>query len=332
MKVQAHTSARVLTFDLLRIILLFCVLHIHLNILISTPKDFLTPYEYVAVPLFLVLSFYLTAKYFTRNELPFSDVKPRLMRLVIPFVFWSCIGFLVHPRSFVPSEILMQLLTGQVVNLPLYYLVLLILFSILCAVMTYIPRTVRFGAYFGLIAIAFYLQYSLKNYHFFELQADAIRYSYARFVELLPYAMLGTILGVLKSKIERDWRLYLGMPLIAYAGYWYTQDFLLPRGFNYQGLFLFFQTFLAFSLVLIFAKLPIDRYLPRVIHHLGGYTFGIYLFHFVLLEALFLLIPAAKQPILLHPNIFLLFFTGICFYLCFAVDRLTKHKLSHLLR
>jgi len=143
-------SSRVFIFDVMRIILIFLVVHFHLHILVLSPLDVLSRFELYAVPLFLVLSFYLTAKYFTKDSVAFADIHARTNRLLIPLIFWSLIGFLPHLELFTLSNVFLQILTGELVNPPLYYLNLLIVFTGVCCVLTYVRSSLRVPLFYTL--------------------------------------------------------------------------------------------------------------------------------------------------------------------------------------
>lgn len=332
MHAQTRSSSRILIFDILRIVLLFLVLHIHFEILANAPIDFLSTYEYLAVPLFVTLSFYLTSKHFLQDAMPTRDLGTRLKRLVVPLIAWSLFGFLPHLPSLSLPNIVMQIATGELVNLSLYYLNLLVVITFICFVLTYIPRTVRIWVYGLITLLAFYLQYSLINYNFFHPQDPIWQYSYSRLVELLPYAMLGLGLGTLKSKFQTDWRFPVVAMLLGYGLYRVVTLFAVPLGFNYQGLPFFAQTLLIFSGVVLLARVKTEKEATKHLQTLGAYTFGVYLFHYPLIELLLSIFPASKGLIENYHMAFLLGFIGVSFLLCYAIDTLTKKRISYLLR
>src|SRR3989339_997843 len=103
-------------FDLLKIILTFLVVNIHIRNVTHGKVNFLEPYGYYAVPLFITLSFFLMSKYFSQIKLPFSVILLRIKRLILPLIFWSGVGFLLKPSLINFKNILLQLMTGKVVN------------------------------------------------------------------------------------------------------------------------------------------------------------------------------------------------------------------------
>lgn len=196
MTTSTQNESRVFIFDLLRIVLILLVVHLHIRNFAPIKPDFLSNKEYYAVPIFLVLSFYLTAKYYLNEPIPLRSLVDRIKRLLVPLIFWSCVGFLVQPYLFSLSAVFTQLLTGQVVNKPLYYLDLLILFTVICYLFTRISFSLRVVLYLCIAVIAFLLQYSLISYN---LAKPHDWLTFGRIVELVPYVVLGLFFGLIKT-------------------------------------------------------------------------------------------------------------------------------------
>ncbi|HEX7543104.1 MAG TPA: acyltransferase family protein, partial [Patescibacteria group bacterium] len=154
-------------FDLLRIILTILVVNIHIRMLTQGQPNNLEYFGFYAVPLFMTLSFFLMSKYFSQIKLSFAFISSRIKRLIIPLIFWSLIGFLVHPELVNIKNVFLQLMTGGLVNLPLYYLNLLICFTFLFWLITYLPPRFRIFIYIGIILVVFNLEYLRTNFNFF---------------------------------------------------------------------------------------------------------------------------------------------------------------------
>ncbi len=144
--------------DLLRIILTVLVVNVHIRIITGIKENFLEPYTWYIVPLFIVLSFF------------FFSNKPlivRIKRLFIPLVFWSVAGFIIHPNLLNAKNVFLQVLTGHVVNTPLYYLILLAWFTVIYLLIDRLPSNLKILIYSGIILTALFLEYSRINYDFF---------------------------------------------------------------------------------------------------------------------------------------------------------------------
>lgn len=320
------TSSRIVVFDLLRIALIFLIVNIHIRILTQPFSNILSPFEYLAVPLFVLLSFFLMSKYFLQNNLSSSSLLSRLKRLFVPFLFWSFVGFLPNIAIFTYPTIVLQLITGEVVNVPLYYLILVMLFTLLFWIATFIPYRVRMTLYIFLLVGCFSMQYSLWNYDVFHVLSLPIRNSYGRFLELLPYAIMGLLIGTEQVKKNIS-LLFIGIFLLLIS---FVFHFPTPAGFHYQGLVLFMQSVGIFSCVLLMRPFLLTSSVSTIIESLGKYSFGLYLFHYTLLESLTGLFPTIKLFMVAHSIIFLFLYVALCYTLCFLIAYVTRKKFAYL--
>ena len=313
---------RVFIFDLLRIVLIILIINLHIQIITHIPRNFLVPFVWYAVPLFIVLSFYLS-----------FDKKPafaRIKRLILPLIAWSAAGFLVHPQLINLPNIVMQLLTGEVVNVPLYYLSLMISFTLLFWLITLIPVRFRNLLFFGIIILAFVLEYSSVNFYFFKPQSIVIRNSYGRFVELVKYVPVGIVFGIIMTKKERSVILLL-ITVISLLIRQLSMQIPQPPGFHYSGLEIFLSTIVIFSVVLLLKDIQFNKKINNLIGVLGRLSFGVYLFHFIFLEFLLKIFPGLKIFIVSYSLFFMIIYTFSCFLLCILIDRLSNKRLSFLI-
>lgn len=315
-------ASRNIIFDYLRIILILLVVNLHIRIVAFTKPNILENYVVFAVPLFLVLSFYLTGKYFIYSRLNLTQFIKRIKRLFVPFIFWSLAGLIIHPELLDLRNILIQLITGEVVNVPLYYLVLLICFTVMAWTISYCKPRVQLAIYLVILLICFYMQYSALNYNIFKPMTNVVYNSYGRFVELFPYVPLGLIFHYV-YKNQNKHKLLVLILFISFL--FLISSFYLNKapGFRYSGLTTYFITSCLFSIVLIFSRFNP----PLQIDLISKYTFGVYLFHFIALELLIRLYPQIKLIINIYPIPFLLAFTLTCYSFCYVIDRISRHKL-----
>jgi peptidoglycan/LPS O-acetylase OafA/YrhL len=326
-----NTSSRVGIFDFLRIILTILVVNLHIRIIAFTKPNLLEPLVFYSVPLFLVLSFYFMSKYFIKEKVNYLRFLPRIKRVLVPLLFWSIIGFIVHPELIDIKNILLQLATGEVVNVPLYYLSLLIVFTIIFWLLAYVNFRMRLLIYFGIIAFAFYLQYSFINYNFFNPTVMAIKNSYGRFAELIPYAVVGILFGILALKTKIKSALLFTLILLFGFVYIFTINLPEPLGFHFSGINLFSGTIIIFSFTMLLTKLQFNLKLHKLVEVLGKYSFGVYLFHFILLEQILKLFPRLITYITAHSILFMIFYVSFCYSLCILFNISTRRKFSFLI-
>lgn len=306
-------------FDLLRIILTFLVVNIHIRNVTHGKVNSLEAYGYYAVPLFVTLSFFLMHKYFSQIRLSFSIILLRIKRLIIPLILWSGIGFLLKPELVNVKNILLQLFTGKVVNTPLYYLNVLIFLTLIFWLITYLPPKFRVLLYVLIIIAAFFLEYSGLNTHYFNLTTDEIRKSYGQIVELIKYASLGMLFGILINQNKRRVVLFslAGLTLSLLIFFKFPQ----PWGYNYSGMKLFLGTMFIFSSILLIGHISFSQKINKIIHMLGNYSFGVYLCHIIFFEALLQAFPSNMQYLnSTYPFQLLFIYTTICYIFCLIFD------------
>jgi peptidoglycan/LPS O-acetylase OafA/YrhL len=319
-------AARTPMYDLLRVILTILVVNLHIRIIVANQANILEPFVYYAVPLFIVMSFFFMTKYFSQNRLAFSVVFVRIKRLLLPLIIWSLVGFILHVDKLSPLNLLLQLISGGVVNVPLYYLDLLIVFTLIYWGLTRISPRVRLLLYGVIILVAFGLQYSSINYHFFSQITTSLEKCYGRFFELIPYASLGLFFGLYLKKLSS-----ISISIVAVICALLTfVHFPEPKGFHYQGIHLFIGTSALFLITYLLTHVSFGARVNNFIHTIGKYSFGVYLFHYILLEFLLLLVPSLKLVITSYSLLFLPFFIVLCYSLCFLFQTVTKRKVSYL--
>lgn len=329
-KKNPYQETRNQLFDLLRIILTFLVVNLHIRVVCHGKINILDPYAYFAVPIFMALSFFLTSKYFSQIKLPFSIVALRIKRLALPLIFWSAIGFLLKPNLINIRNIFLQLFTGKVVDTPLYYLNILICFTIIFWLITYLSPKYRVPLYVSLILISIILEYSGINTRLFNLTISEIRRSYGQIVELIKYASLGMLLGIIMKQNNKRAILF-GLVLLN-SSLLLTISFPQPWGYNYSGLRLFLGTVLVLSSILLIGRVDLSEKVNKTIHFFGTYSFGVYLCHIIFFETLFQIFPKIRILNNSFPFQFLFIYTFGCYVFCIIFDIITHKKYSFLVR
>ena len=309
-------------FDLLRIVLTVLVINVHIRIITGIKANFLEPYTWYTVSLFIVISFF-----FFSNK-PFIL---RIKRLFVPLAFWSTIGFIVHLNRLNLKNIFLQIITGHVVNTPLYYLILLIWFTIICWLINRLPSRLKIIIYSLIILIALLLEYSEINYSFFLPQLEVIKKSYGRFIELIKYVPIGLLFAFLKRKINNN-HIFLVVSIIFMPIYFAVSYISQPSDFHFSGLKTLVGSIIIFSLVLGLSNFQFNKKINSVINLLGKYSFGVYLSHYLLLEIIMKINPSIKSFIAMNQILFLFLYTVSCYLFCFLFDFLTLKKFSYLVK
>ncbi len=323
-------SPRIILFDLLKIALIFLVVNIHIRVITPSNAHLFGSLWSYTVPIFMTLSFFFMNKYFSQMKLSFSIVLARIKRLFIPLVFWSAIGFLFNPKLFSIKNAFLQILTGKVVNTPLYYLDILILFSLIYWLITYLPQKIRTPLHFAIIIAALTLDYSGISFRFFDPMIDQVKRSYGQIVELIKYASLGILFATLNKQNKKTIFL-LCLTVVSFFLMTYYK-FPNTHGFNYSGANLFVGTIFTLSFSLLIGNFSLPSKIGQFVNTLGAYSFGVYLFHIIFLEKLVKIFPNIKTFNNNFPLLFLFLFTVGCYGFCFLFDHFTGRKFSYLIK
>ena len=319
---KADKQFRNPTFDLLRIMLTILVINVHVRIITGVKSNFLEPYTWYTVPLFIILSFF------------FVSNKPliiRIKRLFLPLVFWSTIGFIVHPNLINNKNIFLQMITGHVVNTPLYYLVLLIIFTIIYWLINKLSSRVQIFIYSLIVLIALFLEYSNLNYNFFSSMIEVIKKSYGRFVELIKFIPVGLVFAYLSKKINNK-NIFIILSSIFLILFFIVSYIPVPPDFHFSGLKTLMGSISIFSLVVSLSNFRFSKKINTFINSFGKYSFGVYLSHYLLLEAILITFPLLKSFIIINQFLFLFCFVIFCYLFCFFFDLLTSKRFSFLVK
>jgi peptidoglycan/LPS O-acetylase OafA/YrhL len=195
---------------------------------------------------------------------------------------------------------------------------------------TYVPPKYRIPLHFMIIFAALFFDYSQISYRFFNPMINEIKRCYGQIVELIKYASLGILFGILFKENKNKFILFLlaGLSLLLLIIY----KFPAPHGFNYSGIKLFFGTILILSSTLLITNINFSPKINNFINILGGYSFGVYLFHIIFYIKLFQVFPDLKHINNQYPLVVLFVYIISCYAFCFLFDRLTLKKFSFLVK
>jgi len=323
-------QTRNVLLDLLKIILTFLVVNIHLRVFIPNNAHLFGSYWSYTVPVFMTLSFFFMSKYFSKLRLPFRTIIFRIKRLFIPLLFWSIISFILNPKLLNIKNALLQLFTGKVVNTPLYYLNLLIFFTIVFWLITYLPIKFRVPINILIIITALIFDYSGIYFRFFNPLANEVRRSWGQIDELIKYASLGILFGYL-VKQKNNKIIFFGLAILTSMLLFFFK-FRATPGFNYSGLELFFGTICVMSTLFFIGDIRLPPKISIFISAFSGYSFGVYLMHIIFLENFSRTLPTVRYLNNQFPLFFLIGYTIICYIFCFVFDQITLKKFSFLVK
>ena len=346
---------RLMGVDLFRGIAIFAVCSVHLedphNKSITFWAQEFHSFCGFAVPFFLAASFYFTIDklYTSKNH---YSLRSRAKRLLIPYAFWSIFYLLARSVKFLilhqhnelhklyADPVALFFLGGAAI--PLYFLPLLFVGSSLIIVAEYIVKK-----HIGLTIIVPLFISSLIFYHLNLVSGNEFHLgSYAAFQHLLPDANKISVVRILL--VGLSWLIrcmpYILMAVILSQSFWGIKVLQVQNKYTTLGLFLLFFAFntvgksflpeaiaevaVAYSSLLLALSLSSILKESLVIKNLGQCSFGIYLIHYVFVQA-FVAIAGKIYPSFLEQRsiLYVLVFTVPAFLLSWiATYFLSKRK------
>ena len=276
---------RLIVFDLVKIIMAFLVVNLHVESFVTrspfSPLYFLGWY---AVPLFVTITFYFSGKNYLSKSFEWGEFLARLSRFAIPFVFWSIIGFIIHPELITLKYFFRQVLTGTAVDPPLYYLSTIMIVSVLI----YLVRKVIIRGYFLLITILLLLVIETTGLE----QAIAsgipiqIQLACIRIFEFSKYALLGIGLSVFKERITSYHHKYiflLASIFTTFAHNYYLWKFQIGN-LSYGGVTQFLAITLVMITIIMYSQISFSDLINKQINQIGALSLGVYCLHTFFLE------------------------------------------------
>lgn len=253
----------------------------------------------VAVPIFVLISFFLTEKMYSEKKV--DKFKKRLWRLLFPFFVWGILYFVGYriidiilksigfeqglSIAFNYKDLIWQLIFGSDRYLcpQLWYQFALIVITIVMWIVYRCFCKYSWHIILSLSMIALWLQYSGLNYRLFGEYEYEVRYSTGRVMEVIPLACIGLALvhyGIAdKLKQFRYYTLLMcifGMLITAYGSL-----FTIPsEGFGYGGTYIIAYAVLAFTAFYMFPFEKLPDMLKAVLKFLSRYSFGVFCIHF----------------------------------------------------
>lgn len=251
----------------------------------------------LAVPAFMTMTFFLTARHFRDVDLPW--LKRRFVRLYEPFVFWALVYWAVksammrfnpdYATSF--SDLLWQLALGssRTLTMQFWFHADLIILTAVAFLAFRFFRSARAYIYLSLaaIAIGFTVQYTSLNAAMFGKMSFETKYPLGRLFSMAPYAGAGILLAAAKGWIDRA---APGVKVaVSLFGLWVAWLAIYcplcprpPAVAGYEGLVL---NCIAWGLLPAFYWLPFDRApaaVTKAVLFVSRYAMGVYCVHLLL--------------------------------------------------
>lgn len=273
---------------------------------------FLSQMRSLAVPCFLLMSFYLTANRYATGDGQW--LRRRFGRLCVPYFVWPLIYYALIvvcsavSAAFVDStvhttefkyygfdlalngwDLVRQWVFGidrRLLHQFWFHSNLIFWTAGLFVLLKYVVRgKMRTAVLVGGIMVGLVMQYSGFNVFLFDRIGFEFKYSTGRLFATLPYAALALLIGLQRKRISeadgaaRGLVAAIGLFLLLFVHY--SGGFPRPTGLGYQGVSLLLM---ALGTVAFFHCLPLDR-APVIVGGLVGWAskfcMGIYCCHLV---------------------------------------------------
>lgn len=262
-----------------------------------------------AVPTFVLVSFYLSARLFEKVNL--QDLGRRIRRLAIPFFAWGIISLLCWwacGSEVTGRIVLMQLTCGRADIVSAGHLYYLEVCVIMTLILYALPRK-RFDLWLvAVIVFSFCLQYCNLNYRIFHPMGYNAMNTFGRICEFITYASAGLLLahvmGWFRAKCTSKWFWFICVMGFCLAGVLYAFKLIpTPLGFASQGIAAFLMT-VTFNLPFVVlgeylqSKGTSQSSVPmRVLQYVSSLTGGMYYIHVLVGTALVVVFGIAHSLI-----------------------------------
>lgn len=271
-----------LGIEILRVILCFWVLLFHF--LEKQEIKYFLLYEIIKTKFFHVSCFCFISFYYTYNIFSNRNIiklKKRLERLLLPYILWPIIIFIVHNIFYFKNrislkELKLQLIGGSEFMVHFWYLLSVILISILFHIFSYLPN---FIFVIQLITIISYIiQYS--NYdNFLYKYKDNVRYPIVGTMRMFPISVIGiTIASSNISEILETNRIKALFFLYLFIYFLFKYNIFINLG-GYKGIVHIFSSIVLFFGFYLIPFKDISNFFYKMVKQITSYTNGIYCLH-----------------------------------------------------
>ena len=270
--------SRLILFDLVKLILAFLVVNLHVESFVTGEHfSYLYYLGWYAVPLFVAITFYFNAKHYYVG-LSSSRLTSKLKRLLVPFVFWSVLGFIFHPELVTLKYILRQITMGTAVNAPLYYLLVVFWLTLLYYLVFKLNKNTN-KLLIAVVGLSLLWEALGIKSSFAASLPIQIEFFVSRLVELVKYGALGLLVYQIDlTQLPKYSGLLLLLASSISQSHVYEQWAVGQTGLTYSGQVQFFDVMLIMLTIIYYAPRLRSQLLDQI-SLLGKYALGIYCLH-----------------------------------------------------
>lgn len=251
-------------------------------------RYFFSFFRSMAVPVFMIVSFYLSARFLLSEKSQFYKLAKRIQRIYLPLVAWALIYWVIYNcialygdvnGLHLPlKELLWQVVTGHCYNTAMWFNAVLALLTVLLYLIC--KRWPKYSMVIVLIVslLAVFVSYSGLNNVFMSLRSE-LNFPLGRIAEMIPFAGFGLLLY--KSREDKK---YLHLIIFVASvflvkelcGVVYNGEVI---GYHYNGMKLFLCATLLVSLCVYMPLQKSPTCLKKTLAFLSRYSMGVYCIH-----------------------------------------------------
>lgn len=276
--------------EILKVILTFFILVYHCSNQITYKSQILNIFNHV-VP-FYFSTYFLIFFYFSYNIFSSKNIiriKQRLLRVVIPYIFWPLIFAIIHILSYkkkinpnyILRDISIQLILGRRTYFVFWFQFNIIMSFLLITIIFLFFKKYNLYIFQSMFLMEFFLEYSGNNEKFFESYNEDIKRSIGRILKMMTIALVGFLLSSIKMlnflknhKIKSICFTLAAFILIIYLNIFFSNYYFL------EGIYLILGSIF---LMIPFAFMPLNKITNMkfifLIKQWTSYTAGIYYLH-----------------------------------------------------
>ena len=280
--------------EILRMILSFWILTVHcLRVRNKIWRKIIFVMRF-HVPCFFIISFYFYYKVIFRRDI--NKIKQRFLRLLIPYFIWPFIIILfktsIHlftKREFdikaIIKKLMYQFVFGRRIMPVFWFQFNLLILTLIISILSFIFKNEFLFVIQILAILAYYMQYSHKNYFLFKNYKVFISHPLALVLEMVPFTASGltcgyySLIDLLKNRKTKS--IIFGIIFFIFIFFSNRNVMMEPRIYilypgitlNIGGVFLF----------IIFGLIPIELIKNKrfiiILKNMTRFTGGIYYLH-----------------------------------------------------
>lgn len=279
-KIKYNNCKINLGIEILRMLLCFWVISFHCSGL-----KYKILRTFFHVPTFMLISFYFSYNLFEAQNI--AKIKNRIERLLIPFIIIPIINILIilpglkTNIKFIINDLFLQYITGYKTLVSLWFIQILILFTIFFEIIFYFFKKKSLLILRLLAIISYWVQYSEYNYKIFSNHRPHLR-SVSHIAEMIPIAVTGINICSIKllKTLNNSYKESIFVSIIVLYFIYNYKVFGEFNGFPYSGIR---NNLGGLCLFISFSIIPLynlnNTFYFNIIREISKYTGGIYYFH-----------------------------------------------------